>query len=52
MRKVAGNILVLAMAVTYALLAVQAEPITATIGWIFTVLLTGAVIVNTTKKEQ
>lgn len=34
-----ANVVVFAMSVTFVLLALQAEPVTATLGWIFGVLL-------------
>ena len=49
MRAIVSNLLVIAMAVTYFLLAVQAEPITAFFGYLFGGLLVVAVIAATTK---
>lgn len=34
-----ANVVVFAMSVTFILLALQAEPITATLGWVFGILL-------------
>lgn len=44
--KLASNLLVLAMAVTFALLANQAEPITKFLGYFWSVLLTIAIVLN------
>lgn len=41
---VIANIIIAGMAVTYILLAVQAEPVTATLGYIFGVILFMALI--------
>lgn len=41
------NIIVLAMITTYILLAVQAEPVTATFGYVFAGLMTLALIRQT-----
>lgn len=50
MKKILAPVIPLAMAATYILLAVQAEPVTATLGYIFSGLLVVAVIVQTTQK--
>lgn len=50
MKQIMSLLLVVAMAATYVLLAVQAEPVTATLGYVFAVLLTLAVIAQTLKK--
>jgi len=39
------------MAVTYGLLALQAEPITATLGWIFAGLIAIAVVAQWRKSD-
>jgi len=41
----------LTMAVTYGLLAMQAEPITATLGWIFGALIAISVIAKWRKSD-
>ena len=49
--KIAANFLILAMSVTYFLLAMQAETVTAVLGYVFGVLLALAFIVSFAKKQ-
>jgi hypothetical protein len=50
--KAASLALVLAMSVTFILLALQAEPVTATLGFIFGGLLALAFVVTMVKKPE
>jgi hypothetical protein len=52
MKNIVANVLVLAMSVTYFLLAVQAEIITKTFGFIFGSLLALALLVQVTKQGK
>jgi hypothetical protein len=52
MKHVVANLLVLAMSVTYFLLAVQAEIVTKTFGFIFGSLLALALLVQVTKQGK
>ena len=44
--KIAGNVMILAMAVTFVLLANQAEIVTKVLGYVWASLLTVAVVLN------
>lgn len=52
MRIVLSNLVVVGMAATYFLLAVQAEPVTATFGYIFGGILSLSLIAQTVKQAQ
>ena len=52
MKMVIANILVALMAVTYILLAVQAEPVTAVLGYIFGAILFPALIRQVVAQAQ
>jgi hypothetical protein len=45
-----ANVAVLVLIVTLILLALQAEPVTATLGYVFAVLLSIALLVQLTRK--
>lgn len=49
--KILSNLLVIALASLYVLLAIQAEPVTATLGYIAAGLLTLAVITATLRRQ-
>lgn len=51
MKQIATNALVMILATIYILLAVQAEPVTATLGWICAGLLVLAVVAQTIKQK-
>lgn len=46
-----ANLTLLLMAVTYGLLAMQAEPITATLGWIFCIVVLLGIIAKWRKSS-
>lgn len=47
-----ANVVVFAMSVTFILLALQAEPVTATLGWIFGILLFVSLIYQFVKRRD
>ena len=50
MNKIIANWFVVVLIVTLGLLSVQAEPVTATIGWVLAAILTLALVVSVTRK--
>jgi fucose permease len=52
MKTIAANVLILAMSVTYFLLAVQAEIVTKTLGYIFGSLLALTLLIAVTKQGK
>jgi hypothetical protein len=50
--KLVSNVLVLTMAVTFALLALQAEPVTQVLGFVFSALLFIAVVVGWNRADK
>ena len=48
--QIVSNIVIFAMSMTFILLALQAEPVTATLGWIFGILLFISLIYQFTRR--